>query len=282
VSPTVALLVLGSAFLHAAWNAVLKRQPDPEHAVMAMMGVAALSGAAWACATTPHIPVARVAAWSIAAGVFEAGYFVTLARALSRAPLGPVYTLSRGTALLTVWPISVLWLGERVSIASLLGTVLVGSGLAAVGLAGHDRREDGGTRGFGWALVCALFIAAYHLAYKQALDDAGTPTTVVAISLGAAVLLNLARLGRTGSRHVIRALATHPSQIVCAGLVVTLSFSIFLHALAEGGAGATLTLRNTSVLFAQGFGLALGERPRPVQWGGACLVALGAVVLAWP
>ena len=43
-----------------------------------------------------------------------------------------------------------------------------------------------------------------------------------------------------------------------AGLTCTASFLVFLQALAVTGAGAVLTLRNTSVLFAQAFAI----------WGG--------------
>ena len=52
-------------------------------------------------------PALRSVAWCLAAGTLEAGYFATLARALTRAPLGPVYTIVRG-ALVVAWPISVL------------------------------------------------------------------------------------------------------------------------------------------------------------------------------
>jgi len=47
-------------------------------------------------------------------------------------------------------------------------------------------------------------------------------------------------------------------------------------------AAAALTLRNTSVVFAQLLALLLGERIPVRQWIGAAFVAAGAAVLSWP
>jgi drug/metabolite transporter (DMT)-like permease len=282
VSINVTLLVLGSAFLHAAWNAVLKRQADTEAAIGGLLAVAAFSAGLLASGTAPVPPSASVVAWSVSAGAFEIGYFVTLGRALAHAPLGPAYTVTRGGALLIVWPVSVVALGERFSSASLVGALLVGCGLAAVGMPVDAVEERRDRRGIGWAAVCALFIAGYHLCYKQALQAGGVPSLVVAMSLLTALALQTLRSGQDGRRRAMAALREHPRQIVSAGLLATASFAIFLTALAQAGAGAALTLRNTSVIFAQGFGVALGERPRRQQWGGAVLVGLGAIALSWP
>ena len=56
----------------------------------------------------------------------------------------------------------------------------------------------------------------------------------------------------------------------------------FLMAMIKEGAGAVLTLRNTSVVFALVLSAALGEPPRPRQVAGALLVSLGATLVGWP
>jgi drug/metabolite transporter (DMT)-like permease len=63
-----------------------------------------------------------------------------------------------------------------------------------------------------------------------------------------------------------------------AGLLCSASFLLFLTGLAAAGAGVALTLRNTSIVFAQGLSLALGERPTRTQVTGAVLVAAGATL----
>jgi uncharacterized membrane protein len=70
--------------------------------------------------------------------------------------------------------------------------------------------------------------------------------------------------------------------MLVAGVACTASFVVFLHALAIAGAGWVLTMRNTSILFAQGFALLIGERLSRRQLAGAVLVALGALLTAWP
>ena len=59
-------------------------------------------------------------------------------------------------------------------------------------------------------------------------------------------------------------------------------FVLVLFALRIAGAGAVMTLRNSSVLFALAFAAATGERPGARQLAGGPLVALGAVLVGWP
>ncbi|MCX5746234.1 MAG: EamA family transporter, partial [Proteobacteria bacterium] len=66
------------------------------------------------------------------------------------------------------------------------------------------------------------------------------------------------------------------------GLLCGGSFLILMEALARGGSGYVLTLRNTSVLFAAGMAYLIGERPRRGEVIGAALVAAGAALMAWP
>jgi len=275
-------LVLASALLHALWNALLKREADPERSIVAIMTVAAATSSAFAIATVhAPFPTASSFAWGAAAGAFEAGYFVTLARALARAPLGPVYTVSRGGALLVVWPISAIWFGETPRATTIAGTVLVLCGLASTGA---DRAGDATpvhTRGLAWAVLTAAFIAGYHLCYKRALDEHGAPAAIAALSLTVACALRVAPLGRAGAGAIVRAARSGPGPILLAGVLATGSFVVFLVALGGGGAGAVLTLRNTSVLFTQAIAWAMGERLGPLRVVGAVLVAGGAALLAW-
>jgi drug/metabolite transporter (DMT)-like permease len=279
---TTLLLVLGSALAHAIWNALLKRCRDPEGAMASMMIVGGVGGALAAVVLAPGPPPAASAAFSVASGVLEAGYFVALARALARAPLGSVYTVARGGALAIVWPLSILFLHEEVSAGRLAGVGLVVLGLAAVGAA--ERRPtstDSGTdvRGIAYAAVAAVFIGGFNLTYKLALTAGGSPPAVNGVSLVTGSTLN-ALLFRTRRRAAVVSLQQEPIKVVVGGLLATGGFLVFLSAMQDAGAGAVLTLRNTSILFAQALALAMGERLRPLGLAGAALVTLGAVLLA--
>ncbi|HYO64796.1 MAG TPA: hypothetical protein VEU33_01830 [Archangium sp.] len=120
MSSAALVLVLSSAFFHALWNALLKRHEDPESAVVGVITVTVVCGARWALGLEgAAFPSSAALGWSLGAGVLESGYRIALARALRRAPLGLAYTVSRGGALLLVWPVSVLWLDERLTLESM-------------------------------------------------------------------------------------------------------------------------------------------------------------------
>jgi drug/metabolite transporter (DMT)-like permease len=347
----LALLVIVSAFLHAGWNAILKRRPEPENAVVGVLAVAGLSSAVLASAKGFALPPLQSLVWSLAAGVVMTAYFVTLAKALSRAQLGSVYTIVRGGALLVVWPVSIVVFGERVTPLIAVGTLLVITGLAAAGaseskipaleafeqraqeraearsvpppsrggaalvragLASHHgqsglrgpspsfagfRRSapsfadamdlppktpsSTGTQTFHWAVVCAVFAALYQVGYKMALTKGGQPEAVVSITMLTASAVQVAVIGRARRIAALAELRAAPLAVIGAGLVCTLGFVLFVRAMEHGGAGVLTTIRNTSVLFAQGLALLAGERPKRLALIGAVLVTGGAVLLSF-
>lgn len=284
MSGGVLVLILASAVAHAAWNALLKRSRDPENVAIGMMVVCAGStllaavvlfklGSPLATTLTP-----RATLFSAVSGLLEAGYFITLARALQRAPLGPVYTLVRGGALLLIWPVSVTLLDEPVTISRGFGTLLVMLGLAA---AGRPSSQATATMisGLGYAALCSLFVGGYSLAYKLALRAEGAPASASALSLCSAALINVVAIGRRRARVVV-AVRAELSRTMVGGLLGNIGFLVFLIAMRDAHAGVVVTLRNTSILFAQLFAFLLGERPTRIGLIGALAVTAGAVLLA--
>jgi drug/metabolite transporter (DMT)-like permease len=281
LSPAALVLVLSSAFFHALWNALLKRHEDPEAAVVGVIAVTVVSGGLWALGLRGEaFPTSEALLWALVAGVLESGYLATLARALRRAPLGLAYTVSRGGALLLVWPVSVLWLGERLTPWAVAGATLVVLGMVGMNLV-RPRGEVG--QGVLWALACAVCIAGFNVSYKRALGAGAQPPALFTLSLGVALpLLAVMRLRGSGWGALRREVVARPVMLVATGLLCTLSFSLMLLALASSGTGAVFTLRNTSIAFALGLGALQGEKLGPRQWAGAALILLGAVLLGLP
>ncbi len=278
--PVVAALVVCSALLHALWNAALKRQGDPEGAAAAILAVAAVvASGALLLSGGPAFPLPAGLGWALLAGLCEGAYFVTLSLALRESPLGVVYPVSRGGALALVWPASVLWLGERLSVPAAAGATVLLLGLVLVG---GERHVRGSLRGAAWSVACAFSIAGYHLAYKCSLATGAAPSAVFATALLVALPVTVARLGRRGPDRALTAWRASPLVVGAAGVLCAASFLVFLVALARGGAGAAITLRNTSVLFALLLAWAIGERPRGRQIAGTLAVAVGAVLIGWP
>jgi uncharacterized membrane protein len=271
----VALIVVVSALIHATWNALLRLEPDKDRAITAVMGVSALAGGAAAAVQVALgiVPVPNLAAlgWAALAGVAEGIYFIALARGLTLGPLGPVYTVSRGGAVVLVWPVSVLIFGEPV-----VGLAIAGTAVVLVGMAVSGAERGASRAAIGWGLLAAVNIAGYHLAYKTALAAGATAPGVFVVAMVIATSFSLLRRVRLG--RPVDALPRR-GRLVLIGVVCAASFLLFLIALGQGGAGYVLTLRNTSVLFATGLGWVVGDRPGRRQIAGALLVALGAVLL---
>ncbi|HEY2030423.1 MAG TPA: DMT family transporter [Myxococcales bacterium] len=279
----IVALVLFSAFLHASWNALLKRERDKDRTLIAAVAIAAILAIAVAVvraslAGTAHFATRASLLSALVAGLFEQIYFVTLARALERGPLGPVYTISRGGAVLVVYPLSILLFGEQLGTVGALGAVAVLCGLVVSDWR-FGRASAMPLQATLWASLCALAIASYHLAYKAALDEGGAPSSVFAVSLAFSTALSLLRTGRAGRRTAFGLFRSAPAKLAGMGALCGGSFLILIEALAQGGAGFVLTLRNTSVLFALLLAWVIGERPRIAPAVGAALVAAGAVLM---
>ena len=308
----IALVVL-SAFLHALWNALLRLEKEKDRSLVVAIAVATLvavvvAGVRWGLGEVPFASW-RGVGFTLLAGMLEAAYFATLAKAMALGRLGVVYTISRGGAVLAVWPLSIALFGEAAKLLSLIGSVLVVGGLALSGFgstrrsgvagagsagaetgSGDARRGGGGDgasehgrerRAVSWAMACAMSIAGYHLAYAAALSEQVNPSACFALSLGVSVAINATRLYRAGRMRGAKALVMERwPRLLVMGIVASGSFLVLLEALARGGAGYVLTLRNTSVLFAVAMAWRIGERPARAEVAGAALVAAGAALLA--
>jgi uncharacterized membrane protein len=280
----IVALVLVSAFLHAAWNALLRVEPDKDRGLVAAVTVASLfacviAGVRWGLGEIPF-PTNEAVLYTVLAGLFEAVYFVTLAKALELGRLGAVYTVSRGGAILVVWPLSIVWFAESATLTSTLGsiTVLAGLALSSVGSTAGGNRDH--RAGIAWAAACAASIAGYHLAYKAALLGGGNPSATFAVSLSLAAAISIVRIGSTGRRTLVEVVRARWWRVSLMGIVCSGSFLILMEALARGGSGYVLTLRNTSVLFAAALAFTIGERPRHSEMVGAALVAAGATLMS--
>jgi drug/metabolite transporter (DMT)-like permease len=273
-------LVLVSAFFHALWNALLRLEKDKDRALVAAIAVATalaatVAGARWAATGVAPFPTAESIAWTLAAGLLEWLYFASLAKALDAGPLGPIYTISRGGAIVVVYPVSIAVLHEQMTAWSAAGSATVFVGLVLSGARIGDRRALD-RRALGWAIACAVSIAGYHLSYKGALHAGAATSASFAVSLGLASVINVIRTRGAGAYARQRL-----GRVVLMGLICGGSFLILLEALSATGAGFVLTLRNTSVLFATALAFTIGERPHRLQILGAIAVAAGAILMAW-
>jgi len=269
--------LLASALLHASWNALVKREREPQGAVLGVLAAAlALSVPVALAFPGAGFPGRAALLWGLGAGAFEAIYFVTLGEALARATYGAVYAIARGGALVLVWPVAAAVLREPFTARSAAGAALVGVGVVLVAAAGRERASRGG---IALAVACAASIAGYHVCYDLALAAGAAPAPLFALAFAVALppVWAQARLsGRVAAGLDRRAVL----RLSVAGALATASFLLFLLGLSSSGAAVALTLRNTSVVFAQLLAAALGEAVPRRQLLGAALVVAGAALVA--
>jgi drug/metabolite transporter (DMT)-like permease len=282
----IVALVLLSAFLHAGWNALLRVEPDKDRGLVAAIAIASafacvIAGVRWALGEQPFATTESLL-YTLLAGAFEAVYFMTLARALELGRLGAVYTVSRGGAVLVVWPLSIVLFAETATLTSTAGSIVVLLGLVLSSLGSTSGGNRDHRAGIAWAAACAVSIAGYHLSYKASLLAGGNPSAVFAVSLSLSALISIVRIGREGRRILATVVRARIGRVALMGIICGGSFLILMEALARGGSGYVLTLRNTSVLFAALLALTIGERPRHAELVGALFVAAGAVLMSLP
>ena len=285
-------LVLASAVLHASWNLLVKRHPDPNAGIAAVAGLGGLVGLSAAMLEVAGgrvaFPDAHAFRLSLVCGVSEAAYFLCLGRTLRDADLSLGYVVSRGGAMLMLWPLAFLVQREAPTLSQAAGV-----GLMVAALVRLYPVQAGGAQksGYRWALATALFIAANHVAYKQAIAAGAmpmavyalamavtTPLTVLAMgpALAAAGDLSLGQFGR-----VREAFRRSPVMLVAAGLMCGTSFGLALEAMRTSGAAWVGTLRNASVALAPLLAWAfLGERPTRRALGAFALVVVAIVLLS--
>ncbi len=156
-----------------------------------------------------------------------------------------------------------------------VAALLVGLALLA------PRGEARGTTsraGYGWALACGLCIAAFQLIYKGAVGDGHDPLKIFTLSMGTA--LPLVRWSSPARGRLPAAARGRPLHASIGAIAMTASFVIALYVLRDHGAGWVMTLRNSSIGFAQILGWAvLGERPSLRAGAGVALVLADALLL---
>jgi drug/metabolite transporter (DMT)-like permease len=260
-------LVLGSAAVHALWNALLA-DADDTHATTAVMLVAGVALFAPVAALTWDVD-AEAIPYVLGSGALELVYFGLLATAYARADLTFVYPVARGSAPVIVLVVSVAALGAAVSGLQAAGVLAVAAGVLLVrGLA----RGRGGDLAL--ALAVGACIAGYTLVDDHGLRHAG-PIAYLTLVLVVAAVPFAAAVGPAAMR---RALAP---RAVLAGAGMFGAYVLALAALERAEAAPVAALRETSVVMAVAGAAVLGRSRVPAaRVAGACVVVAGAAAIA--
>jgi drug/metabolite transporter (DMT)-like permease len=234
-----------------------------------------------ACAVAvPFVPRPEAASWPyvLLSGVLHVGYCLFLVRAYRVGDFVQTYPIARGSSPLLVTLGAALFAGERLSLGTTAGVVLVAAGIMA--LAFEDGRFSVASVPF--ALGTGCFIGAYSVTDGIGVRLSGSALGyTVWMCLIWGVAMPLVYLSARGGRSVRRPLADNASAAV-AGLISLLAYGLILWAMQHAPLGPVSALRETSVVFAALIGWLLLGQPLGLRRGIACaVIAIGAAWLGY-
>ena len=301
MSTLAIILVVLSAFMHAGWNLLSKRQ-HPSAAfflVSSITGGLLLAPALVIHRTTlmHHVPL-RVWVLLLSTGFFMALYFISLAGAYRAGDMSVAYPLARSSPVIVVTVVALaLGRGDQVSAVCVAGIMLVVGGCFLIPL---QRFRDLRLRNYlnpvcGLALLAAVGTSGYSILDDEALrllrSDAGaaignTQMTLVYAcleALAASLWLSLfVVLRRKGRSSLSQALRTNKRHAVAAGVAIHLTYVLVLVSLAfVNNVSYVVGFRQLSIALGATFGvLVLKEPAYAPKLAGTAIMFVGLVLVA--
>jgi drug/metabolite transporter (DMT)-like permease len=269
-------LVLISALLHAAWNAVVKLGSDR---LLALVTVK-LPTTVVAAATLLVVEAPAPASWPylIASTVVSSGYFYFLVKAYHAGDLSVAYPVARGIAPVAVLALSVLLLGELPGAAGVAGVMIISLGILWLCFRREAPREY--TVNLLWACGVGLTIAGYTILDGVGGRLSGSPVGYAAVlNIMTAIPLLVVAFARRGP-VVVAVVRRDWLKGLTGGTMMFAAYAIVIYAMTLAPMAVIAALRETGVIFAAAIGTILfreGFGMRRVA--AACMVAAGIAVL---
>ncbi len=249
--------MLGSAFLHALWNALIKVGTSKVGGMVILSIVEVPIGLA-VIAVTPAINPAAIP-WVLAAGCTHFAYKFFLTYAYDRGDLSRVYPIARGAAPMVVALVGAAFLADAVSGMQYAGIVTLGAGILLMARGVFSRGEDRALLPFALGSACAT--ATYTMIDGLGARVSGVPAAYVAwvfvadgtfFTLGMLALRGWDVIPRDGRAWRLGAFASAASYG---------AYAVSIWAMTIAPIAVVAALRETSILFAVLIGwLAFGEK----------------------
>ncbi len=275
------LLALGSALLHATWNAFAKaRGGDPIANAYAIGFGAGLIGLISLFIMGP--PAREAWPYMLVSACVSTLYFPLIGYSYRVGDMSAAYPLIRGGSPLFTALLATAFLGERLSPGSWTGVLLLSAGI--IGLGAESIIRGGLTRaGLLTALGASAIIVSNNLVDAQGVRLSQNPAAYVLTGNIVTALLLLPLGLYLRGRSVLGALSGNLRFALLAGIMVNGSYAMVAFAMTLAPVGLVSAMRETSVLFGTIIAaLVLKENFGPLRWiaalaivGGLMLIRLG-------
>lgn len=239
------LLVLLSALMHAAWNAVIKSGSDRLSSMALVDGVAfCLSLALLPLVSPPPLVVWGLIGLSV---VVNTLYRLLLIQAYHYGDFGQVYPVVRGLPPLLVALAAGLVFGERLSGPMLLGIVLISLGILSLL---STRLETNALKALGCAALAGVGVALYTLIDAQGVRRAdGVLQFVVYLTLMQSMTTPVIAWMRRGPL-VLRFARENWRIGLFGGFNYCVAYGLVLYAMTLDAVAKVAALRESSVIIA--------------------------------
>lgn len=271
----VFLAVLGAAFLHALWNALIKLGTSKVGGMVILSIVEVPIGLA-VVMLTPAIDLAAIP-WVIAAGCTHFAYKFFLTYAYDRGDLSRVYPIARGAAPMGVALVGAVFLADAVTAREYVAIVVLAAGILLMARGVFTSGEDRKLLPF--ALGSALATATYTLIDGMGARVSGSAASYVAwVFVADGTFFTLGMLVLRGRDVVPRDWhAWRMGAVASAASYGAYAVSIWAMTLAP--IAVVAALRETSILFAVLIGwLAFGERMNAEKAIAALVIVAGVIL----
>lgn len=273
--PLAIAAALGSALIHASWNAALKggrdRMTDAFLIAVGGMLTCAVVAAIWG------VPPSAAWPYLAASAAIHLVYWFALFSAYDAGDMSHIYTLSRGSAPLLVAVGAALTAHEIPPPVKAAGVALVSAGVLCVGIS--PRAPLKATL---WALGIGVCIASYSLVDALGARVAGDALVYVAWASGVMAVPMMAFTYWRRGGALLASAAVSPWRGIGIGVISFLGYGLVLWAQTFAPIAQVTALRETSVVFGALIAfLFLRERLGPRRWIGAVIVAAGAGLIAF-
>ncbi len=272
-----AALVLLAAFLHAAWNALVKAGNDR----LVVLTIANATGVFIALLIAPFVFLPLPASWPflLASIALHTGYYVFLIHAYRVGDLSHVYPLARGLSPMLVAAFAAIFANEIPPPWGLVGVALACAGITSLAFDGGAPWR-GDRRPIAYAVGTAVFLAAYTLADGMGVRRAGEALAYIVwlmILDGIPIICFTAFMRR---HHLVAALRANWRPGCVCGVFQFTAYALVIWAMSLGSMASVSALRETSVIFATFIGVVvLKERVGALRIAAAVLVVLGIVLM---